>query len=280
MKAARRPIDRSQAQRPFFLRRGFFGFVAALAAFGVFAAIVWTAYEEEQLSGTEAQVPMVRAEKGPIKLRPKTPGGMDVPFQDKLVYDQLSEAPPKPQVTQLLPPPEEPVAPPKAPAAESLAEQAPPKTEVLRLLEEAPVAAPKPVEKPAKAAPKPAEKLAKAAPKPAEKLAKAAPKPAEKTEPTPTPKVTASAAPIVAKGGRIQVAALRSERDALDQWARLQKAHGDLLGGLTPHVQRVDLGAKGIFFRLQAGPIDGRGAAKALCAKLQKRKSGCLVVRP
>ena len=258
MKAARRPIDRSQAQRPFFLRRGFFGFVAALAAFGVFAAIVWTAYEEEQLSGTEAQVPMVRAEKGPIKLRPKTPGGMDVPFQDKLVYDQLSEAPPKPQVTQLLPPPEEPVAPPKAPAAESLAEQAPPKTEVLRLLEEAPVAAPKPVEKPAKAAPKPAEK----------------------TEPTPTPKVTASAAPIVAKGGRIQVAALRSERDALDQWARLQKAHGDLLGGLTPHVQRVDLGAKGIFFRLQAGPIDGRGAAKALCAKLQKRKSGCLVVRP
>lgn len=266
MKAARRPLARShRLWRRLFLGRGFLGFLAALAAFGVFAAIVWVAYEEDRLSGTQPVVPVVRAAPGPIKLRPETPGGMKVPFQDKLVYDQLSQAENKKEKTRLLLPPEEPVARPKARAGTPSA-QAPAKTEVLRLLEETPqVTLAKPVEKTTPVAPAPAVTV-KA--KPAA-VAKAA------------PKVAAAIPPAkAATGVRVQIAAMGSDQKAHKQWARLQKAHGDLLGGLGLHVQRVDLGAKGIFFRLQAGPLAGIAAAKALCAKLKQRKIGCLIVRP
>ncbi len=44
---------------------------------------------------------------------------------------------------------------------------------------------------------------------------------------------------------------------------------------------RVDLGAgKGIFYRLQAGPIPDRETADTLCAELKRQKVGCLVVEP
>ncbi len=255
MVVAKRSPARPQGQPPFFMRRGVLGFFAALAAFGIFTTVVLVAYEEDMKSG-EVIVPIVRAEKAPIKMRPETPGGMAVPFQDKLVYDQLSKAGQGAEKTRLLPPPETPVALPKAPTASSEsikvvpkstpvipkgsakttdnANQAdgdgPPKTEVLRRLE------------------------------------------------METPSV--KGVPVVGKTLRVQIASLRSEQAARDQWARLQKVHDDLLGALAPHVQRADLGARGVFFRLQAGPLADVAAAKMLCVKLQQRKLGCLLVRP
>ena len=262
MAVAKHSTTRPQARSSFFMRRSVLGFFAALAAFGMFAAVVLVAYEENISSG-DVIVPIVRAEKGPMKIRPETPGGMTVPFQDKLVYDRLSKTAEGAEKTHLLPPPETPVALPKAPAAalkgpaaapkapakiadSVTAGEVPPKTEVLRRLEmETP---------PVKAAPALAKAKALAKPKPANAVS-------EQTL-------------------RIQIASLRSEQAVRDQWARLQKAHGDLFGPLALHVQRADLGGRGIFFRLQAGPLAGVAAAKALCATLQQRKLGCLLVRP
>jgi hypothetical protein len=47
--------------------------------------------------------------------------------------------------------------------------------------------------------------------------------------------------------------------------------------GLT--TVRVDLGDKGVWYRLQAGPL-GEPQARALCEDLKSKKRDCLVVRP
>src|SRR3546814_1595052 len=64
---------------------------------------------------------MIKAEDAPIKHRPEEPGGMDVPHQDKLVFNRLAPGQVENQVERLLPPPEEPVAKPEpsAPSAQT-----------------------------------------------------------------------------------------------------------------------------------------------------------------
>ena len=48
---------------------------------------------------------------------------------------------------------------------------------------------------------------------------------------------------------------------------------------LVENVQRADLGAKGVFYRVRAGPLADRTAADELCVALKARDVGCLVVR-
>ena len=78
----------------------------------------------------------------------------------------------------------------------------------------------------------------------------------------------------------MQIAALRSEADAKRSWANLSKRHADLFGGLQSTVVRVDLGQKGVFYRLQAGPFADEAAARSLCSRAKQRKLGCIVVKP
>jgi len=76
----------------------------------------------------------------------------------------------------------------------------------------------------------------------------------------------------------VQLAAGKSEASVQKEWATLQKAHPDLLGSLSLHIERVDKGASGIFYRLQAGPFADKTAAKELCAGLKQKGQDCLVV--
>jgi cell division septation protein DedD len=92
--------------------------------------------------------------------------------------------------------------------------------------------------------------------------------------------VAPTPAPAPATGGpRIQLAAVKSEAAAKAEWAKLQKAHPALLGGLTLTVEKVDKGASGVFYRIQAGPLADRAAAKQLCADLKARSQDCIVAK-
>jgi hypothetical protein len=53
-------------------------------------------------------------------------------------------------------------------------------------------------------------------------------------------------------GWRIQIASVKSEDIAKSTWARLQAAHGDVLASLRMQPARVDLGDKGVWYRVQA----------------------------
>ena len=104
----------------------------------------------------------------------------------------------------------------------------------------------------------------------------------------PGPKVSSASAPAGAPAPvppetgafRIQLGSLDSASAAEAEWRRLRRRHRDLLEALRPRVQRADLGAKGVFYRLQVGPLAGAGRAKGLCEALARRNVRCLVVRP
>ncbi|MBX6323556.1 MAG: SPOR domain-containing protein, partial [Rhodospirillaceae bacterium] len=101
---------------------------------------------------------------------------------------------------------------------------------------------------------------------------------------TSPPAAPAAASPTPATDSadavRVQLAAFRSESQAQVASQRLQEAFHDELSGRTFHVERADLGAKGVFFRLQAGPLASRDEAAALCSRLKQRGQPCIVVAP
>jgi hypothetical protein len=142
-------------------------------------------------------------------------------------------------------------------------------------------AAPAPAEPtpaPAVTAEKPAE------PAPAATSTAKAPEPtaAPKSEPTQTAAVpaapaTPSVAPTAGGGARIQLAAVKSETLAQSEWAKLQKAHPSLLGGLTLNVQAVDKSGSKLY-RIQAGPLT-KAQAKDLCTQLKAQKQDCIVAK-
>ncbi len=76
----------------------------------------------------------------------------------------------------------------------------------------------------------------------------------------------------------IQLAAHRSDARARANWRRLRAAFPDLLGDLAPVIQRADLGARGVFYRVRTGPFKIRAEAQGLCRQLRARGQDCLVV--
>jgi len=230
--------------------------------------------DAEDMAST-ASVPMILAPKFELKEKPADPGGMKVPDRDKLVYDRMvgdQDTGGAGQVERLLPPPETPIEPPKAmPKPLEPVAQLAPKTE--------PVPAPPPAAPPAvKAQPEP-----QPAPAPAQKPVEAKPAPAPAPAPVASAPPTPSSAKATGKAGQgylIQLSAVRNEANAKGEWTRLVKKHADVLGGLELVIQRADLGAKGVFYRVRGGWFANRGEAKAICDELAKRNVGCLLAKP
>jgi cell division septation protein DedD len=78
----------------------------------------------------------------------------------------------------------------------------------------------------------------------------------------------------------IQLAAYRSEQEAMAQYQQLKARHGTLLGNLPPSVQQTNLGASGTFYRLGMGPVNSKITATDLCNKLiAAGERDCLVRR-
>ena len=76
-------------------------------------------------------------------------------------------------------------------------------------------------------------------------------------------------------GWRVQVASVKNEDVAKSTWARLQSAHGDVMANLRMQAVRVDLGDKGVWYRVQAGPLDEK-QAQSVCGTLKSRKADCV----
>jgi len=88
------------------------------------------------------------------------------------------------------------------------------------------------------------------------------------------------ASPPVGSGYVVQLAAYRSEQEALGQYQQLRSRHGNIIGDLPPSVQQTNLGASGTFYRLGMGPMASKSAATELCNKLiSAGERDCLVRR-
>ncbi len=231
-----------------------------------FSGLVWYAYIWGVGGFAPQELPLIQAEPGPVKSRPESPGGLEVPHQDKLVLNEIQPDPEKPQVERLLPPPETPKPPKPAAAPETLPPPAPPATEVsepLPAAEPAPETEPPPVPSAAERAPTlPPEAEEQPAPE------AISPKPAEPPQTTAAPPAGAYV---------VQLASLKERAGVEPEWARLQKAFPGLLGDRQLSVQRVDLGNRGTFHRVRAGFFPDRAAAGKLCARLKAKKQDCFV---
>ncbi len=92
------------------------------------------------------------------------------------------------------------------------------------------------------------------------------------------PAAAPAAAPADAKYV-VQLGSNKSQTDALASFADVQQKHASLLGSYQPIVRKADLGAKGIWYRLQVGPMADKDAAYKLCGQLKSQGHGdCLVM--
>jgi cell division septation protein DedD len=252
-------------------RRAWLPAAAVGCAVLVFGAIVWFAYDRGR-AGTDGPPPLIRADSNPTKTRPEQPGGMQVPYQDTMVYDRLQPGADKKKqpVENLLPPPEAPMARPE-PARQI--------DQPIETLQPAPmIAAPAPTvlappPQVGATAPIRLPDLPKARVDTTSPMALAPP--GAKQQPVP---VAAKAPPPTAASPsgeyRLQLGAVPSEDAARATFARLKAAHGDVLGKLSLQTETVQSNGTTLY-RIKAGPIDA-AAAKDACAKLAAQKVACL----
>ena len=215
----------------------------------VFAGGLWFFYHQgvrQAAPGPGGEVPLIRADDKPMKMKPDQPGGMPVPDQNVSVYDPKPGAAP---VEKLLPPPEQPMPRPVPREA---------------------TAPPAPSTAPTQSAP-----AATAAPQQQAAATIAAPKAPAKPAPAKEPAATAPAKSVPAGPVRLQLASLRTPEAAKEEWSRLKREHPELLGRLTAVAVKADLGDKGVWYRVQTQSFDNAVAAERLCADLKKQNIGC-----
>ena len=234
--------------------------IAAIASFG---SVVWWAHNQDVKAGGRGLEPLVvQAPATPSRVKPENAGGLSVPNQDKEVFNRLQPNTVPAQPEKLLPGSTNP----KLPAGGIL---------------------------PTPAAPKPPDnEVAAKTPTPLQSATPAAVTPGG---PTPAPAVTETkpaateTGPSIASlidnmsgpvgGWRVQVASVKNEDVAKSTWARLQSAHGDVMANLRMQAVRVDLGDKGVWYRVQGGPLDEK-QAQNVCSTLKTRKADCVLVPP
>jgi hypothetical protein len=244
--------------------------IAAIASFG---SVVWWAHNQDVKAGGRGLEPLVvQAPTTPSRVKPENAGGLVPPNQDKEVFNRIAPGAVPSQPEKLLPG----VETPKLPAAGLPAPAAPKQPEPAVATK-----TPTPMQPGAPGAgPTPAPGQAAATPA-------AATQPAAATAATTL--VPTEAGPSIASlienmsgptgGWRVQIASVKSEDVAKSTWARLQSAHGDVLANLRMQAVRVDLGDKGVWYRVQAGPLDEK-QAQSVCGTLKGRRADCVTVPP
>jgi hypothetical protein len=121
---------------------------------------------------------------------------------------------------------------------------------------------------PAAADPQQVASIPPAKPKPVKAAAVAAEDPAPK-----------AAAPKTPSQFVVQVGSKQNQTEALATFADMQQKYPTLLANYRPMVQKADLGAKGVWYRLRIGPIVDKTAASKLCTQLKSQGlNDCLVM--
>ena len=96
-------FDEDMQRRPSRRTWRFLPIAIAAVALAVFGAIVWYAYSKGVREGSEVAAPLLKPD-GPMKVAPENPGGLQVPHQEKTVYNQIDERADDSRVERLLPP--------------------------------------------------------------------------------------------------------------------------------------------------------------------------------
>lgn len=274
----RRPIFSTPSRR----RRMRVGIVVAL--FLGFVALAWAWAFQRGPSTAGSDLPVLAADPQPTREKPTNPGGMQVPDIDPLAFDS-GRSPPR--VENILPAPEKPLP---QPVAETMA-TAPVPPSAPAATADSPPAVVAPPQKPVQttqsdnAAPtKQVADVSPPSPPQSNPVIDVVQGPAVVAPPKPKPVVAREEAKpkpmAVAPGGyRLQLASLRSTADARATEERLRRTYGDVLGAVNFSIVPVNLGDRGTYYRVIAGPMS-EGSASHICDSLRGRGAACLLAKP
>lgn len=92
------------------------------------------------------------------------------------------------------------------------------------------------------------------------------------------PDAPVTSAPAPAGRAYVQVSSQRSEAAALSAFQAMQRKYPRLLGGLSPDIQKADLGSKGVYYRARV-PAASRDVAATLCEQLRAAGGDCVIAR-
>jgi hypothetical protein len=250
-------------------------FMVSFAAIASFGSVVWWAHNQDVRAGGQGLEPLVvQAPTTPTRVKPENAGGLIPPDQDKEVYNRISPGAVPVQPEKLLPGPTTPKLPPGGmplPTAPKEPEAAKTPTPIQTANGAVPAGTPTPATPATPPAPTPPPNA-----------------PTVTSTPTTTPPASEGGTSIASLienmsgstgGWRVQLASAKSEEVAKSTWAKLQAAHGDVLANLRMQPTKVDLGEKGTWYRVQAGPLDEK-QAHSICGTLKSRRTDCVVVPP
>ena len=280
-------------------KRGF-AITTVVAAVILLGVVVFGSYPDDEQTASTESVPIVRADAGEYKTTPDNPGGMEIPYRDSTVFsgttdsgmenilaDETSEEPvPRSQLfAGLNTEGDQPGGAPAADAPAATMGQGEVEATQAELAKAAAVEPPSndalvkeaigvPVEEPATDA-ETAQIAAATIPEAVKQ-----PEPVEEAETAAKaePAAGTTAAKGVTPGGSyVQLASVKSESGAAGEWKKLQAKYSNL-SGLKFRTQEANLGAKGTFYRIQAGPMS-KDSATSICNEIKKTTpGGCLVV--
>ena len=262
-------------------RNNFLSVIAGITLAGV---VGWFVLSPQYVQES-TEIPVIRRPQSAIKIRPENPGGMDIPNQDKDVYNIVEKKNVDNTVVEnLLPTPETPKLPDIVPEVADVDENATDLDEIVDEVVEENAPTEKAVEQikeevqktttevKEKAKEKAEEKVA-VVDKPKDILKAEEPKKDEKPVEKKDEKVQEKPqAPAQQEGGKWQIQLMASKnKPAVEKaWTDLANRYS-MLKSYSHEIQTSDLGAQGIFYRLRAGSFADKNAAAAACAALKKQ---------
>lgn len=264
-------------------RNGFIGTLAGIALAGI---VSWMLLIPHFSNPEATEIPVIRRPITPAKIQPNDPGGMEIPNQDKSVYNLVEKKETIPEkIESILPEPETPVMPVIVPEPEEaapepqvteqpMAEETLPVKNMEEMIDAVTATSGQKINIPEKLSEIVVE--AKTVSPVEEKIAAKPSKPqAVKTQTAPKPEAQTSAK--ISKGvWQVQLIA-SANKDAVNKaWQDLAAKHPFLKQ--HPHeVESAKLGSGSIFHRLKVGAFAERSGADALCTKLKQAGGSCLV---
>jgi hypothetical protein len=268
-----------------FMRRNGVKMGASLIAVAGFCGAAAYGYVNGPEQGGETVVPVIMAKAGAIKEKPVNPGGAKIPHRDKTVYETIETGdkkeikkagavPPEVKKTDVVPAADGKGGDVKATAKKGADEpelKTPPiaKTSVGKA----------PTDIHGRADPK-ARKQVAAKPKRNRNKTRNRAVHAKRYSKPPYAVPARGLSTVDIMGPyRVQLGTFRSPVAAQTSWFALKRRHRDVLGPLYVVIERINLGPRGIRYRLQAGPLQTSTDVQSLCSALSARRIGCIQVK-
>ena len=238
-------------------RNNFLGTFAGIALAGV---VGWFILAPQYKQSTE-DIPVIRRPQSAVKIKPENPGGMEIPNQDKDVYNIVEKKDVDTTVVEnLLPTPEQPKLPDIVPEEIAVNENAQNLDEIVEEVEASETETVEvSIEQTTSVPSKPNDLLADSSKvQSAEKTGDNALEKEKKTE-------------IVTTGGwQIQLIASKN-KDAIEKTWNNLTAKYKMLKAYNHELQEADLGSQGMIYKLRAGSFASKEEAQNVCSELKKQ---------